>query len=816
MIRNYFTIAVRHLNKNRFYTLINIIGLTTGITACLVIFLFIRNELSYDRFHKNADRIVRLDWEVLFEKTHTYNAAVTPPMAEVIVKEYPEVEAAARFRDLGSFHFRKDAENLVEAHSVYADNGIFRVFTFHFVEGSPEEALTHPNTMVVTESCAARYFPNESALGKTLLKDNSTLYTITGVIKDLPDNSHFHFKTFLSMEGLEEARSGNWIGGPYNTYLLMKPGTDPAELEAKLPSLVNKHLMPYAASVLGQSFMDEFQKTPRNHLTIHVRPLTDIHLHSHLRNELEGNGDIKYVWIFGAIGIFILLIACINFMNLATARSAKRAREIGVRKVMGSSRTSLTMQFLMESVILSLFSFLIALGITEIALPLFNALTGLHLSVPYNSMPLVTGLLVAAVLVGLMAGVYPGFVISAFNPSQVLKGKVTSSGVSSFFHSGLVIFQFTISIFLTIATLALYTQVNYMRQADLGFNKEQLIRMKVVQNAGNRLTTFKEEMLANPMIQGATITSFLPGPFAARQSPLIWKYGATPLPENSVNIEKWMVDRDYVSTLGMQVISGRDFSRDFPSDSSAVIINEAALSQLGVGPDPIGQKLSLFHENPDGSQDPNRVESYTIIGVIKDFNFESLRQGVTPLGLFLGNMGNSITFRYTTDKTRDVIEALKASWNKIAPGEPFIYAFLDEDFEKMFNGEKKLGEIFVLFTVLAIIIASLGLFALTAYTAEQRTKEIGIRKVMGASVQQIVLLLSASFGRLVLIGFALAVPLAAIAIHMYLQQYAYRADVGATIYLQAGILSFLLAMFTMGYQSIKAAQSNPVDSLKHE
>lgn len=816
MLSNFITIAFRQLNKYRFYTLINVLGLTTGIAACLMIFLYVRFELSYDRFHENADRIVRIDWEVFFGGTQTYNAAITAPMAEVIVRDFPEVEAAARFRFNGSAQFRKDIDNIVEPRVVYADNEVFKIFTLPFVSGNPSVALKDPQSMVVSETFADRFFPGEDAVGKTLVKDSKTLYTITGVIKDIPENSHFHFNVFLSMEGLAESKNGNWIGGPFNTYLLLRPGTDHQALEKKFPAMVNTYLMPYAASVLGGTFIDEFQKDRQNHLTLHVRPLTDIHLHSHLRNELEGNGDVKYVYVFSIIAIFILAIACINFMNLATARSAKRAREVGVRKVMGSTRRKLVFQFLLESCILSFVSFLLALAASDLMLPAFNSLTGLHLTIPFSSFTLMAMLGTAALIVGVAAGIYPGLILSGFRPAEVIKGKTGPGIQSSFLHRGLVIFQFTISILLTIATLAVYSQMEYMKAADLGFRKEQVIRMRDVQNAGDRLYNFRDIMLTHPMIKSGTVSSYFPGPGSARQTPLIWRHGSSPLPENAVNIEKWLVDDDYVNTLGMEVITGRDFSPDFPSDSSAVILNEAALKGLELGENPIGQKVTLLHQNDDGSESKDELETYTVIGVVRDFNFESLRQNVTPLGLFQGKSTGQIAFRFEAGNAQEVIDVLKDNWKKIAPGEPFSYGFLDADFENTFSTEKRLGEIFVVFTGLAIIIACLGLFALTAFTAEQRTKEIGIRKVLGASVNQIMVLLSAAFGRLILISFVIAVPLAALGIQWYLQQYAFRTDISYWIYIEAGTLAFILAMATMGFQCIRAAKANPVDSLKHE
>lgn len=815
MIQNLFTVTFRNLKKYRFYTFINVFGLTIGITACLVIFLFIRFELSFDEYNTNADRIVRIDWEVRLGETHTYNAAVTPPMAEAFVREFPEVNAAARLRFSGSGQFKVTTENQVETSVVYADNDLFKIFSFEFIAGDPTNALLEPHSMVISESCAARFFPDENPLGKTLIKDNETLYKVTGVIEDMPENAHFRFNMFLSMEGLAESKNENWIGGPFNTYLLLRPDADPKELESKLPIIVDKYVMPHATAVLGNNFVEQF-KRQGNSLTLHVMPLTDIHLHSHLSNELGNNGDIKYIYLLGGVAMFILILAVVNFTNLATARSIKRAREVGIRKAMGSSRAYLGLQFVTESVMLSLLAFMIALAATEITLPYFNTLTGSTLGVPFGDIKVMASLFGVAILTGVLAGLYPGFVLSSYKPVNVLKGKLPIGESGTFLRSGLVVFQFTVSIFLTIATLAIITQTRFMQNKELGFSPEQIIRLKDVSNAGQGLYTFRDEMLKHPVVKSATISSYFPGPGSARKTPLIWRYGMEPAPSNSVNIEQWAVDYDYAATLGLEFIAGRDFAREFPSDSTAVIINASAARRLGISADPIGERLNVFHENPDGSQDRSRIATYTVVGVVKDFNFESLRDNVQPLGLFFGKSTGSIAFRYETAHTPDVIDALRSTWQKVVPGEPFIYAFVDEDFQRLYTTEQKLSRIFTLFSGLAIVIACLGLFALTSFTAEQRTKEIGIRKVLGASVHQIVVLLSLSFGRLILISFLVAAPLAAFGIRWYLEQYAYKANITVWLYLEAGFFASLLAAITLGYQSIKAARNNPVESLKCE
>lgn len=815
MLINFFAVAIRNLKKYRLFTLINVFGLAVGITACLVILLYVRYELSFDKFNTNVDRIYRVDWNLLFGENTSHRAAVTPPMAEVLVHDYPEIETAARFRFMGSFQFKRETDNITESRVVYADNEIFTIFTLPFVTGDPASALTEPNTMVITQKCAQQFFPGQNALGQTLLVDNKTLYTVTGVIKDVPENSHFHYKIFLSMEGLDEARNGNWIGGPFNTYVLLRPDAHAKQLEAKLPAMVENYLVPQAGSILGSAFMDEFRKGG-NSLTLNLRPLSDIHLHSHLDNELEANSDIDYIYLLGGIALFILLIACINFMNLTTARSVNRAREVGVRKALGSTRRKITVQFLAESTILSVLACLIALAAVNVVMPMFNAITELNLTFPFGDLQLLISILGAAILLGIISGIYPGVVISSYQPAKVLKGSFIKGQGSASVRSGLVVFQFALSISLMIGTAALYRQMNFLQEQKLGFKKENVVLMHNVSNANSILTSFKEEMLKNSFIMNGTISSYFPGPGSARKTPLFWKYGTSPSPENSLNLEKWSADYDYIPTLGIELVSGRIFSKAFPSDSTAVILNESAVKKFGLGNDAIGQKISMFYENPDGSQDRSRVETWTIIGVMKDFNFESLRENVGPLGLFFGQSSSLVAFRYESQNTQQLISALKQQWNKLLPGEPFNYSFLDKKFEQLYHTESKLGRIFIVFSVLAIVIACLGLFALTAFMAEQRRKEIGIRKVLGAKSQDIIVLLSLKFSRLILIAFVLAVPLAAMGVNWYLQQYAYKTDISTSIYLAAGATAFLLAFFTMAYQSVRAAHENPVNALRSE
>lgn len=545
--------------------------------------------------------------------------------------------------------------------------------------------------------------------------------------------------------------------------------------------------------------------------------MREIHLHSDRIAEIGINSDITYIYLFGAIAAFILIIACINFMNLSTARSANRAKEVGVRKVMGSLRPHLVRQFLTESIVLSAFSFVLALGLVWLALPYFNDLAGITLSLPWTNGLAWLEVGAAAVVVGILAGLYPSFFLSAFNPANVLKGNLSLGMKSGLVRSTLVVFQFSVSIVLIIGTIAVNQQLAFIQQKKIGFNKDQVIVIKDAYGMGEQLRAFKTDVLKDSRIISGTISGFLPVTGTNRSDNTFWPDGVQPTQENLVSIQCWRVDEDYVKTLGMEIKDGRDFSLDFPSDSSGVILNEAALNLFGITENPVGKRISTWNggrgTNDPDSKNPRR---YTVIGVVENFHFESLRQSITPLAFFLDKSIGLISFRFEAQHTAEVIQNIQSNWEKMAPGLPFAYSFLDEDFQRMYTAEQRLGKIFLLFAGLAIVIASLGLFALTAFTAEQRTKEIGIRKVMGASVTSIVFLLSREFGKLIIIAFLLAVPLAWFGISKWLDSYTYRVTISVAIYVLAGVLAFVIAWLTMGYQSFRAATADPVRSLRSE
>ena len=819
MIKNYMKIAIRNLAKHRFYSLINITGLAVGVASCLVIVLFVINELSYDRYNTKASRIYRVNGEIKFGGNHWKLAVAPAPMADAILNDYPEVESVVRFRSRGSYLVKRSesADNFKEQNVIWADSTFFKIFTVPVLQGNPGSALKDPNTVAISRKAAEKYFPKGDAIGQSLILDNTLNVKVTGVFGNIPETSHFHYDIILSMAGLEEAKSHQFLSNNFNTYLLLKDGSDAKALGAKLEGLVIKYIGPEAAQVLGGEFTMEKFRVAGNIMEYTLMPLTDIHLFSDLTAEIEPNSDITYVYLFSAIALFILVIACINFMNLSTARSANRAKEVGLRKVMGSLRSHLVRQFLMESIVLCFFSFLLALWLAHFALPAFNELAAKTLVIPWSEPSFYVILVLTSMVIGVLAGIYPSFFLSGFKPVNVLKGNLALGMKSGFIRSILVVFQFVISIFLIVGTITVNRQLDFIQNKKLGFKKDQVLVVNDAYALRGKLQTFKDEVTKNSAIRSGTISGFLPVSGTWRNDNTFWPEGVQPTQENMVGLQNWSVDIDYVKTLGMRIKSGRDFSAEFPSDSLAIIMNEAAIKQFNFGEAALGKRISTFTgSKPDGTPDPNQIKSWTVIGVVENFHFESLKQNISPLVLFLGKSDGMVSFRFEAKNAQDVIKAVEKSWKALAPGQPFQYSFLDEDFGRMYASEQKLGKVFALFAVLAIVIACLGLFALTAFTAEQRTKEIGIRKVLGASVAGIIMLLSKEFGKLMVIAFIIATPMAWFSVDWWLKNYTYKVEVGIFVYLLAGVLAFVIAWLTMGYQSFKAATSNPVNSLRGE
>ncbi|HEY5745863.1 MAG TPA: ABC transporter permease [Chryseolinea sp.] len=823
MFKSYFLLALRNHVRNKFYTIINVAGLAVGIASCIVIMLFVKHELSYDNFNEKGDRIYRVNTALHFGSVQKRLALGAAQLNDLFRQNYPEIESTARLWDWGPRYVRRPEHNeRVQEKMVWADSTLFAVFTLPLVEGDARTALKEPNTVAISQTMAAKYFPEGNAVGKSLLIDDNVNHRVTAVFKDLPENSHFHFDMFRSIVELPESKNMSLVGGGWmNVYLLLREGADPHQLEAKFPAFIEKYVAPQLADVLQGDFSMEKFRSQGNSWSYWLTPLRDIHLHSDLESEFEANGNITYVYLFSAIALFILIVACINFMNLSTARSANRAREVGIRKVMGSLRAHLVRQFLTESFVLTFISFVLALAIVWLSLPVFNSLALKTLSVPFDQPSFYLALVAAIVIVGFLAGLYPSFFLSSFKPVNVLKGKLALGTKSGIVRSSLVVFQFVISIFLIVGTIAIQKQLYYTQHTKIGFQKDQVI---IVHRAGflkNHIQAFKDELLQNTSITSATITGYLPVTGTWRNTNTYWPEGKVPTHEDvkdMVSMEGWQVDNDYVKTLGMTIKMGRDFSREFPSDSTeAIVLNESAVEKFELGPNPLGKKLSSFTDNrPDGSPDPNSIKSWTVIGVVEDFHFANMRENIAPLALFLQRSDGYVAFRFKSKSTQAVLDKIETLWKKLAPENAFEYSFLDEDYGKMYDAEKRLASIFGVFAGLAIVIACLGLFALAAFTAEQRTKEIGIRKTLGASVNSIVFLLSREYGKLVLIAFVLSTPVAWFGVQWWIQGYSYRATIGPGVYMLAGGIALAIALLTIGYQCIRAAMMNPAKSLRSE
>jgi len=795
--------------RNKIFSVINMVGLATGLACFLLISLYVLDELNFDRFYDHSDRIYRINADIRFGGSNLHMPFTSDMMGQVLKKDYPQVEEYARlYNSNGSKLIKKGNEYIDEPNVTHADSTFFRIFHVTALAGDPTTALNEPNTVVVTETAARKYFGTTDVLGKILETQDrkKTLYKITGVIRDIPYNSHFRFDCYFSMKNVDY-NWGMFLSHNFHTYLLLRPGTDYKAFEKNFTQYIDKYCLPEAKQFMQINSMDDFRKAG-NMLEYSLIPVRNIHLYSNRPYEFRASGNIQYVYIFSAVAVLILLIACINFMNLTTARSANRAREVGIRKVLGTERKDLIMQFLTESTLMALLSLVIAVALARLALPLFNRVSDKSMTMASFFSPLILPLLIALpLLVGFLAGSYPAFFLSAFQPIEVLKGKLKLGSRSGGLRSLLVVFQFATSIILIIGTIVIYKQLNFIQNKDLGYKKEQVLIIDGLRGLGDNAKAFKNKVTGLSGVEGGTLSSFLPVTESSRSDQSFSKEAVMDS-KNGIDMQTWYIDYDYLKIMGMQMARGRNFSKDFGGDSTGVIINETTASFLGY-PDPVGKKIYTFG-------DSNKMVSYDIIGVVKNFNFESLHQNIGPLSFFLGKRADLASFKVNTSNIKNLVSQVEQVWKTMAPGMPFSYRFLDESFNKMYSAEQRVGQIAMMFAVLAILIACLGLFGLVTFIAEQRTKEIGIRKVLGASVGGIVGLLSKDFVKLVAISFVIGGPIAWWAMHSWLSDFAYRINLEWWIFLAAALLSMAIALITVSFQAIRAALNNPVNSLRTE
>lgn len=817
MVKNYFKIALRNLIKHSFYSVVNIIGLSIGVACSLMILLYVASEKNYDSFHTQGENIYRIITSAKYGDNEFIFPVSSAPMGPTLAQEIPEIEQSVRLRTRGTDFVQnpKAEEKFKEEHIVFADSGFFELFTFPILEGNNTSPLALPNTMAISERIATKYFPGTSAVNKTLLFNSGQEFAITAVYKDMPVNSHLQFDFIVSMASItEEANNGVWLSNNFYTYIKLNPDASPEEVKRKAEEVELTYVGAQIEQFIGKS-MAEFQEGG-NYFSTYWQPLDKVYLNSDFTFDVGRTGNGEYITLFVVIAFIIIGLACINFMNLSTARSAHRAKEVGVRKVLGSYRSHLVKQFLMESVLISFLAFILGLGLSSLILPYFNQLADKDLFLPWSNPLFSVSLVLASLSIGMVAGIYPALFLSSFKPAQILKGRFISGSRGGAIRSGLVVFQFFISIILITGTIAIHKQLKFMQNKKIGFEKNQILLIKDTHMLGAQRESFKEELLQLSQVKSASYSGFLPVNGYNRSDNSFWPEGDAPTEDNLVSMQFWQVDPDYVKTYGIELFAGRDFNRDLASDSVSIIINEKAMKAFGFSPEDENYVLSFSFDPETGASQATVYDKFKVIGYIRDFHYESMKENIGPLALVLGQNTGVLSVKLATNDFASSMAQLEQKWTAFSPTLPFTYEFLDAEFGKMYRSEMQLSRVFALFSGLAIFIGCLGLFALASFMAEQRTKEIGIRKVMGASVKSIMLMLSKQFSLLILVAFVLAVPLAWWGIERWLNSYTYKISVGIDLFIMAAIFSFLIAGLTVGYQSLKAATSNPVDSLRSE
>lgn len=809
MLKNYFTVGWRNLLKHKMYSAINIGGFALGIAACALLALYIRGELSYDKFYENGDRIFRVVGHSEWRGQPSHGLHFSHPFGSVLKESFAEIEVTGYYNPVvnfgaGSNEVRRTdrAENTHEEKIVYANQGLLDILEAQFINGSRSSALNDPNTVVITESTAYKYFRNEDPVGKSIIlnDDKNKVYTITGVIKDFPPTSHFNYDFILTLAGdpFWKGESTSWCCGNYINYVRLRPGTDPVAFSEKIGPLVKSYLM--SGMEANTTDADALSWASKFHYTL--QPVDEIYLNTDRLHDDLAHGDIRFIWLFGSIAVFILVLACINFVNLATARSANRAKEVGIRKAIGSMRSAVVRQFLAESLLFSLIALVAGVVLTQLSIPVFNSLVGKSIVFPWTEWWLIPSVIAAAVIIGLIAGLYPAFYLSAFVPAKVLKGGASSGRRNATVRSILVIFQFTISIVLIIGTVVIDRQMTYALTKDLGFEKEHLMVLHGTVTLGDKITPLKNELMKLSQVASATGSNYLPVNDGKRDG------GSTSFQDPSLpqdlHSQQWEVDADYVKTMGFKIIRGRDFNPLLASDSAAMIINESMARQFG-NIDPIGARVQ------------NYSGKYTIVGIVEDFHFQNLTQQIEAVTMFTTKrVANIVTIKLQPGDPAAAIEAVTQTWKKFSPNQPIRYEFFDDRFTHTYDDVKRFGLIVTIFASLAIVVACLGLFALSAFMIEQRGKEISIRMVLGAPVTHILRLLSQNFIMLVGIAFIVATPVAWMMMNKWLEDYVYKIDITWDVFAATGVTAVVIALMTVGYQSVRASLANPVSKLKSE
>lgn len=796
MLKNYFLTTIRNLWKRKSFTLINIFGLAAGMAVSFLILLYVIHETSYDRFHEYSHSIYRIATIVEAQGRKLDIPSVPGPLGPAMKAQFPEVIEAARIRG-GGRRYVKVEENSFQDLMYYADPGLFKVFTISVVLGDADSMLETPFSMVLTEDTARKYFGGEDPIGRHLKIDNRYDYTITGVVRSMPTNSHFRFDMLSSLSTLEDIQRDleMWMGFNYITYFRVAES-------ASLPGLLDK-----TQKMLMDNQPPQFAALGAK-IDLFFQPLRDIHLHSHLEGELSPPGNPAYIRILITIALFILAIACINFMNLSTALSAHRAKEVGMRKVLGAGRRRLVGQFLGESILLSLLSLVLAVILIQFLLPIFNNLTAQELRfLPMANVFFLLVFVGIALAAGLVAGAYPALFLSSFAPIDTLKSRFRAGKGHAFFRNGLVSVQYIISIALISCTLVIFSQLHMVRNYDLGFDKEQVATIRLRGEIARKSLVFKNEVLKLPGVVKASLSNNVPG--SGNNETMFSFEGVEPKKQVHVYND---VDSDYLETMGMELASGRNFSSEPGADTRSVILNKTLAGQLGWA-DPVGKTIQMT----DLNEAREFIEvPYTVIGVVKDFHFDSLHQKLRGSLLLKKEESGTLSVKLQTQNTAGTLKAIEGIWKSLESTQPFSYTFLDDTFEQLYRTEMRMGRIFVGFTSLAILISCLGLFGLASFASEQRTKEIGIRKVLGASASQVIMLLTRDFTKWVLLANLIAWPISWWAMRKWLENFAYRIDLGIWIFAAAGVAAFFVAVLTISTRTLRAASANPADSLRYE
>jgi putative ABC transport system permease protein len=804
MLRNYIKIGWRNLMRKKAFSFINMIGLSIGMGCFLLIFSFVYHELSYDRYATGYKNIYRVGLQLAKDDGLDDYPSVDMAVASGMKANFPEIVETTRFGGTFEGYIKRGDVAVKEKMLMYADSNALTFFSIPLLQGNENKALAEPNSIVISQAFAKKYFGDAPAFGEMLTLNRVGLVKVTGIFDKVPEHSHFHADAFISMatSGIQNIRQ-TWSNIGFYSYIRLNEHVDAKQLEAKFPALVEKYVVPEVQQDMGISMADA-QKSVNN-WKFYLMPLTAIHLHSHTKYEMEVNGDSNNVYIFSALAVFVLLLACINFMNLSTAGAAKRAKEIGMRKVLGSYKNNLVVQFLVESVILSIIALVFALVLAVVLLPFFNQLTGKTIGVDFFFSPQVLALLLTlGVVVGMLAGAYPAFFLSSFHPLRVLKSNASGAKRGGL-RSALVVFQFAIATALIVATVVAYQQLHYMQNIKIGYDKDQILVLESTGVLGTNLPVFRQKLE-----QDHRITSVSNASVPIGNSNSFGGSEVSPAQNTSANIHVTIfgMDYDYMRTLGLELVSGRDFSRDFPSDSLGqnAIINETAMRSLGWNEtNVIGNTIVRSGQT-----------QYKVVGVVKDFHYTSAKDKIAPLLILFRGNSPAMLIKANTNDLPALIDDIKKQWASFNPDIPFSYFFLDDRFDTLYKTEQATEQIFIVFMIIAIIIACLGLYGLSAYSAEQRIKEIGIRKVLGSSVRQIVLLQSREFLLLVLAAIVIATPVAWWSMHQWLQNFGYRISISPWIILAAGGTAIVIALITVSFQAVKAAVANPVKSLRAE